>query len=448
LAQALWAQAMLPALSRRVEQFALQHATAVRLEDLYKWGQGDLRTRLRVSRFLRKEVAIRNAQLCKELTVLPFGLAETTGVHDVVSWFSRYVDMLAESAEPETAGDDQQFTRMLNEILEDNTKRVVDTLGQGVREVREAMGEIKYEKIRREVNLILDRFFMKRIGICFLLQHHIEAAEARPGASGIIHSNVAVGRILREASKEATRDCMARHGRAPEVVVIGDGQDASSVAGAHGFGSGLSDNPNLLGGRQFTYVPDHLHFACFVLLSNACRAVAQHHEGGPEQGPLPPVYAIFAYGEEQVTVKVSDHGGGIPRREIHLAWSYFESPLGGFSMRQPSSPILMGGAGLPLARLHARYYGGDLVLKSMEGLGTDAYLTLNRLGENCENLPHGVRVSPAMRDSSVDDAASIRLDSLGTVSEAEVAFLSQRLSEYREKREGDFAMLSSSALAP
>ena len=47
------------------------------------------------------------------------------------------------------------------------------------------------------------------------------------------------------------------------------------------------------------------------------------------------------------------------------------------------------GLGLPLARLHARYYGGDVVLKSMEGFGTDAYVYLNRLGHGCETSLKG-----------------------------------------------------------
>jgi hypothetical protein len=43
---------------------------------------------------------------------------------------------------------------------------------------------------------------------------------------------------------------------------------------------------------------------------------------------------------------------------------------------------------------------GGLDLRSMEGYGTDAYCYLNRLGKNCENLPVGVALSPAERDSS------------------------------------------------
>jgi pyruvate dehydrogenase kinase 2/3/4 len=45
------------------------------------------------------------------------------------------------------------------------------------------------------------------------------------------------------------------------------------------------------------------------------------------------------------------------------------------------------GYGLPISRLYARYFGGDLQVISMEGYGTDAYLHLKRLGNAEESLP-------------------------------------------------------------
>ncbi len=39
------------------------------------------------------------------------------------------------------------------------------------------------------------------------------------------------------------------------------------------------------------------------------------------------------------------------------------------------------GFGLPLSRLYARYFHGDLALHVVPGYGTDAYLTVRRLEE-------------------------------------------------------------------
>lgn len=43
------------------------------------------------------------------------------------------------------------------------------------------------------------------------------------------------------------------------------------------------------------------------------------------------------------------------------------------------------GMGLPLSRLYARYFGGSLKLRPLEGYGTDAYIHLHR----CDKQSHG-----------------------------------------------------------
>lgn len=55
---------------------------------------------------------------------------------------------------------------------------------------------------------------------------------------------------------------------------------------------------------------------------------------------------------------------------------------------QNAPAVLAGyGYGLPLCRLYARYFGGELQVISMEGYGTDAYLHLSKLGTSEEPLP-------------------------------------------------------------
>ena len=101
-----------------------------------------------------------------------------------------------------------------------------------------------------------------------------------------------------------------------------------------------------------------------------------------------------------MTIKVSDEGGGIPRSTMSRIFKFTHST----SQHEKETGTDFGtveagiqhlrGFGLPLARIYARYFGGELTLKSMEGYGLDAYLYLPRLGDACENLPKRVISSP------------------------------------------------------
>ena len=44
------------------------------------------------------------------------------------------------------------------------------------------------------------------------------------------------------------------------------------------------------------------------------------------------------------------------------------------------------GYGLPLSRVYARYFNGDLKLIPFEGVGVDTLVYLNRLGDGEENI--------------------------------------------------------------
>ena len=88
-------------------------------------------------------------------------------------------------------------------------------------------------------------------------------------------------------------------------------------------------------------------------------------------------------------------GGGIARSGLPRIWTYLystaKSPLPDLdpdASTDAAPAVLAGyGYGLPLSRLYARYFGGDLQVISMEGYGTDAFLHLNRLGNVQEPLP-------------------------------------------------------------
>ena len=144
--------------------------------------------------------------------------------------------------------------------------------------------------------------------------------------------------------------------------------------------------------------------------SSFTRATVETHGGTKKV--LPTVKIIIVDGSTDVTIRISDEGGGIKRKDLDKIWSYLHTtakspPLlsddhSSSNGSGTSVPALAGyGVGLPLSRLYAKYFGGDLAIKSLEGYGTDVYLHVSRLGHDCENLPEGVLQSPAERDSTL-----------------------------------------------
>jgi [3-methyl-2-oxobutanoate dehydrogenase (acetyl-transferring)] kinase len=172
-----------------------------------------------------------------------------------------------------------------------------------------------------------------------------------------------------------------------------------------------------------SYVAAHLDYALYELLKNAARAVVERHHhaapganggdgrGGAPPARLPPVQVRICGGGGggDVTIRISDQGGGIPPAHLSRVWEFgfttldqWEDPststgeqrgegLGLDDLAGPGGggggaaggcgaawAAAEGGAagrgrwrmgglgfGLPLSRLYARYFGGDLRLVSM-----------------------------------------------------------------------------------
>jgi hypothetical protein len=133
---------------------------------------------------------------------------------------------------------------------------------------------------------------------------------------------------------------------------------------------------------------------------------------GVDDAPLtlpPPIRVVVTKGAEDVTIKVCDRGGGLKRSKLKEIWSFAHSTLTEEGRTREDKYDFgkdefvgshIRGFGLPLARIYARYFGGEVTIKSMEGYGVDAYLYLPVLGIACENLPQRVVRSPGNLDSS------------------------------------------------
>lgn len=88
--------------------------------------------------------------------------------------------------------------------------------------------------------------------------------------------------------------------------------------------------------------------------------------GADNEDQFPPVKVIVVEGSEDITIKISDEGGGIPRSALPMIWTYLYTTMSDEGLETTiqesdfKAPMAGFGYGLPLSRLYARYFGGDL----------------------------------------------------------------------------------------
>ncbi|KAI9747528.1 MAG: hypothetical protein M4579_007445 [Chaenotheca gracillima] len=269
---------------------------------------------------------------------------------------------------PELRDYNRRFSRTLD-VIKRRHDSVVTTIAQGILEYKRKRQRMQ---IDHSIQAFLDRFYMSRIGIRMLIGQHIalsDQTDREPNYVGIICTKTNVRELAQEAIENARFVCEDHYGLfdAPKVQLV--------------------CKPDL----NFMYVPGHLSHMLFETLKNSLRAVVETH--GQEKEEFPVTKVVVAEGREDITIKVSDEGGGIPRSAIPLVWTYMYTTVEttpnldpDFNKSDFKAPMAGFGYGLPISRLYARYFGGDLKLISMEGYGTDVYLHLNRLSSSSEPL--------------------------------------------------------------
>ncbi|KAL2327517.1 hypothetical protein Fmac_020944 [Flemingia macrophylla] len=356
-------------LIEEVHRWGCLKQTGVSLRYMMEFGSKPTDRNLLISaQFLHKELAIRIARRAIELENLPYGLSQKPAVLKVRDW---YVDSFRDlRAFPDIKNmiDEREFTEMIKAIKVRHNN-VVPTMALGVQQLKKSLDPKIVNEDLVEIHQFLDRFYMSRIGIRMLIGQHVELHNPNPPPHvvGYIHTKMSPWLVARNASEDARAICCREYGSAPDVHIYGD--------------------PDF----TFPYVPAHLHLMVFELVKNSLRAVQERFMDSDKVAPS--IRIIVADGIEDVTIKVSDEGGGIPRSGLPKIFTYLYStarnPLDEHSDLGIADNVTMAGYGygLPISRLYARYFGGDLQIISMEGYGTDAYLHLSRLGDSQEPLP-------------------------------------------------------------
>jgi len=362
-----------------VNAFSGYSVNPQRLRNVAEFGSTtDRDTYLKSCRFVRNECAIRLAHIVQEIRSLPRMYLDESNVQGVHNWYYSSFEDLISIVEPSpnraSEAEEDAFTQDVLKNAMNITQRHKPTV---------MMMAVAMQRLLRKGAIVdpagtiefLDRLFMARIGVRFLLTQHMSAFVETPRDEtqsttgsrwvGSIDRQTNVVAIAEHAAEAARMLCYDKYFDAPEVVVTFEGD---------------ADTP-------LTYIPSHIYHIAFELLKNSCRAVTEFHDGASS---LPPIEVLVVRGKEDLSIRISDRGGGIPRAvQTNKLFTYmystasspdfFERAVKGDDSAltdMNNAPLAGFGYGLPISRLYARYLGGELTLECMEGYGTDAYVYL------------------------------------------------------------------------
>uniref|UniRef100_A0A672YVQ3 Protein-serine/threonine kinase n=1 Tax=Sphaeramia orbicularis TaxID=375764 RepID=A0A672YVQ3_9TELE len=320
--------------------------------------------------FLRQELPVRLSNIMKEINLLPDRLLATPSVQMVQNW---YIQSLMEILDfLDKSPDDLSTLEMFVEVLETIRNRhneVVPTMAQGVIEYKDTFGQ-QDAVTDHNIQYFLDRFYTSRISIRMLInQHNLLIFMSGLSSSSWAKSTLVFPFLsLPDAYESAKLLCEQYYLGAPELEL-----------------RQINVN-NIREPIQISYIPSHLYHMLFELFKNAMRATIENHEASRT---LPPITVLVALGGEDLSIKMNDRGGGVPFRKTERLFSYMYSTAPRPSIADKHRAPLAGfGYGLPISRLYARYFQGDLQLYSMEGHGTDAVIHLKALSsDSVERLP-------------------------------------------------------------
>eukprot|EP00760_Papus_ankaliazontas_P015370 PhM_4_TR16487/c0_g1_i1/m.77295/K00898/PDK2_3_4; pyruvate dehydrogenase kinase 2/3/4 len=356
--------------------------------------------------FCHRELPIRFAQQVQTLDSLPHGLSMMPSVLKTKQLYLESFDDVRNAHVPESSSQQRSFTKLLRKV-EERVQDVLMTMAHGLIEFKvhivrhkvkltspsERM-QFAHELLMTEypnVQTALDMFFECMIGINFLLRQHIALEQQRelpqderdPKEVGVISYSPDILRVVRSAVDAGREICTQHFGDSPDVKIIhkppSDGSPLLDVA----------------------HIPSNIFYIVTELMKNSLRAVVETSvRNNPSAHTTPsglvdcmdmPEVLVTVLQDHNasgdVVVMVRDRGGGFRRSVEPRVMSYMYTTAE--AMLTPAgvpstggSPLAGYGYGLPVSRLYARHFGGELEVTSVEGYGTDALLYIpNSVGD-------------------------------------------------------------------
>lgn len=361
--------------------------------------------------YVRLELPTRIAHRLRDFQKLPYSALTNEHISFVYELYYSAFERLRKVSEVRNQRDNDRFCSVLNHVLNEHLP-VIPELAMGVLEIQDFIGSDACDRF-------MTGLLRSRISRRLIAQQHLSLTEMfhspshfpqakRPNPSG---EDELVGEIfLKCNAAEVVQRCA----------------EAASELTKKAYGSDVAIPRVVLQGHldaTFPYILSHIEYIVGELLRNSIQAVVEQR--GRLEDP-PPIEVLICEAADHVILRISDQGGGVDHEVLPYLWSFAKGPrrqkrlnnltqvpkqaatmaelqmapapsvqpgpdsgdkhgssLSSFVSRPPNLRL---GMGLPMSKIYAEYWAGNLELHSLEGYGCDAFLQISRLGNKNEVL--------------------------------------------------------------
>ena len=145
---------------------------------------------------------------------------------------------------------------------------------------------------------------------------------------------------------------------------------------------GRTQNIKNLSNYNFMYIPSFVYYILYEILKNSVEATYKNNKDN--------INIYMSEGTDDIIIKISDYGKGMNKDKIPELFSYSYSEVDReylINSLENNRFIMSGyGHGLPISKLYAQYFGGDIQILTFKGIGTDTIIYLNKLLDNQEKI--------------------------------------------------------------
>ncbi|OAF64880.1 hypothetical protein A3Q56_07408, partial [Intoshia linei] len=345
-------------------------------------------TERRSIQFIVNEIPVRIANILSELYMLPPQILSSTSISHVNNMYKQSMADLVKFQAYTIPVQNDVLTMFYDDLFNiyERHINVVQTMAEGIIELKESHLDIFTPQVEKKLQYFFDRFYLNRIGIRMLISQHLTLFDKSKNGQtltkhhvGCFDSKCEINEVVLDAAANAIDLCYQTYAVEPKFDIICKKKFCSLIFFVIVINCDKSIN--------FVYIPSHLYHIIFELMKNACRATVEKYENNDID--LKNLKVVIAKGDEDICISIIDYGSGMCRSVSSQMFNYMFStapkPIG----NGEGFPALAGyGYGLPLSRLYAKYFGGDLKVHSVDGYGTTSTVWLKlRPNEANELLP-------------------------------------------------------------